>query len=813
MFAQLTQPTKVNLCFHEPEELADFLHAERTRLASQAHFCRLCLICHRSPTPLAMMFRSWFPRKRSITKRYRTRHLVIETLSPRLAMTVEGQTFALDQSVDISELMGEVSGTVQWGDGTSTPATVASKPTAGPLRARIDYSLDTSGFFQTNERRVLLQSVLDSILSRFNDTLATIQPVSGDLWEAKFKNPSTGTDTSRSNLTIAANEVVVFVGARTLGVENAVGSRGGFSVSSSRQSFVDSVKGRGQAGALANPQTDVGPWGGAIAFDVAENWYFGSSLSGINSSQVDFVSVAAHEFLHVLGFGTTASFDNKIVNSKFTGSSATQEYGAAIPMADADHFGNAITYQGRRPLMVPSINNGERLLPTRLDLAAMDDIGWDLISPVARITGNKVFGDNGTYPASIALQGSIGTKAFPVSISITNVAPTFEPRGNAIGTEGVPLNLSRIGRFSDPGFGSPFSTPPRSETFTYRIQWGDGSSDNGSATVESIGNGINPTRGYFDGAHTYTSPGIYTVTLTVTDDDGGSSQQQFQVTVAPSPALTLAIDKSTFSEAGGAGVAVLTISRPASLSGTEVLVQLASSDNSEATLPPTAILAAGVTSTTVGVTAVDDALFDGSQTVEFSASAPNFQNGRISVIVTDYQPIALVPENTQLNEDDPTLQSTRVTISIRSPAPVGGARIALSAMPNGVLNFPASVVIPAGLQQMDFIVATIDDVRPQRLRNVRLDATGTNLISQSTVFSVTDSDPFRWTNPTRVMDVNNDESIDPLDVLVIINEINRSGSRALDPAIDIAPPFYDTNPDGFLDPLDVLGVINTINAR
>ncbi|MFN6161409.1 MAG: dockerin type I domain-containing protein [Planctomycetota bacterium] len=728
-------------------------------------------------------------------------------------MTAEGQSFALDQSVDVSELMGEISGTIQWGDGTSAPAAIASKPSAGPLRARVDYTLDTSGFFQANERKLLLQTVLDSILARFNDTLAAIQPAAGDSWEARFKNPSTGADTSRSNLTIAANEVVVFVGARTLGAENAVGSRGGFSVSSSRQSFVDAVRGRGQAGALATPQTDVGPWGGAIAFDASKSWYFGSSLSGITSSQIDFVSVAAHEFLHVLGFGTTASFDNKIVNSRFTGTLAIQVYGSSVPMADGDHFGNSIAYEGRRPLMAPSISSGERLMSTRLDLAAMDDIGWELISPVARITGSKVFGDNGAYSASVSLQGSIGTKAIAVPISIINVVPTFEPRGNATGTVGVPLILNRIGRFSDPGFGSPLSSPPTSETFTYRIQWGDGASNNGSATIESVGNGVNPTRGYFDGVHTYSSSGTYTVTLIVTDDDGGSSQQQFQIAVAPSPALTLTIDKSTFSEAGGSGVAVLTISRPASLSGTEVLVQLTSSDTSEATLPATAILAAGVTSTTVGVTAVDDPLFDGSQTVEFSASAVNFQTGRLNVTVTDYQPIALVPENTELNEDDPNHQSTRVTISIRSPAPVGGARVALSATPNGVLSFPTSVLIPAGLQQTDIVISTIDDVLPQRLRTVRLDASGTNLISRSIAFNVTDSDPFRWTNPTRIMDVNNDDSIDPLDVLVIINEINRSGPRALDPASDIAPPFYDTNPDGFIDPLDVLVVINTINAR
>jgi hypothetical protein len=61
--------------------------------------------------------------------------------------------------------------------------------------------------------------------------------------------------------------------------------------------------------------------------------------------------------------------------------------------------------------------------------------------------------------------------------------------------------------------------------------------------------------------------------------------------------------------------------------------------------------------------------------------------------------------------------------------------------------------------------------------------------------------------------VNDDRSIDPLDVLVIINEINRTGTRLLDPLTDLTPPFYDTNPDGALDPLDVLVVINKINSR
>lgn len=760
------------------------------------------------------MFRSWYLGNRSARGRTRRRRLCIESLDPRLAMTAEGQSHTLDQTVDVSEFMGDITGTIQWGDGTNSPATIASKPTAGPLKVIIDYRFDTTNFFQSNDRKALLQTALNSVASRFSDTLSAIQPGGVDTWQARFKNPSTGLDTSLANLSIPANELLVFVGARSLSGEAALGNRGGFSASG-QQSFVDTVKARGQTGGLASPQTDVGPWGGAIAFDTGRNWYFGTPLSGIGSNQIDFVSVAAHEFLHVLGFGTTQSFDSKIVNSKFTGLMATQEFGAQVPMADGDHFSNDITYRGVRPSMVPTINNAERLLPTRLDLAAMSDTGWQLITPSARVTGNKVFGDNANYAAAISLQGSIGTKSFPVSIAISNVPPTFVARGNASATTGVPVSITRIGQFSDPGFGTPQTTPPKSETFTYQIQWGDGLSDSGNATVESLGNGVNPTRGFFDGSHTYTAPGTYTVTLTVTDDDGGSSQQQFQIIVAAPPVLTLSIDKSTFSEAAGAGAAVLTISRPAAFSSSAITVQLASSDTSEATLPASVNLAAGVTSTTVGITAIDDALFDGSQTVEFSASGSNFQTAKITVTVTDFQPISLAAESAQLHEDEPAQRSTRLTIGIRSPAPNGGATVSLSATPGGIIDFPASVVIPAGASQVDVTVSAVDDLRPQRLRSVTLQASGANLTSKSFQFLVNDSDPFRWTNPDPALqlDVNDDRSIDPLDVLVIINEINRTGTRLLDPLTDLTPPFYDTNPDGALDPLDVLVVINKINSR
>ncbi len=68
-------------------------------------------------------------------------------------------------------------------------------------------------------------------------------------------------------------------------------------------------------------------------------------------------------------------------------------------------------------------------------------------------------------------------------------------------------------------------------------------------------------------------------------------------------------------------------------------------------------------------------------------------------------------------------------------------------------------------------------------------------------------------NPVLPQDTNNNQQLDPLDVLEMINSINQSGTRRL--SLDRLPnePYLDPNGDGTLSPLDVLEVINAINSR
>jgi len=69
------------------------------------------------------------------------------------------------------------------------------------------------------------------------------------------------------------------------------------------------------------------------------------------------------------------------------------------------------------------------------------------------------------------------------------------------------------------------------------------------------------------------------------------------------------------------------------------------------------------------------------------------------------------------------------------------------------------------------------------------------------------------TNPDNAYDVNGDGYVSPLDVLTVINQINRDGSGPLGNLPSAAGPYVDAHRDGVLSPMDVLTLINVINAQ
>lgn len=72
-----------------------------------------------------------------------------------------------------------------------------------------------------------------------------------------------------------------------------------------------------------------------------------------------------------------------------------------------------------------------------------------------------------------------------------------------------------------------------------------------------------------------------------------------------------------------------------------------------------------------------------------------------------------------------------------------------------------------------------------------------------------------WQNPLNVLDSNDDGFLTPIDALLIINELNRNGSRHLQPPAGnvMPPPYYDVTGDTNISPLDALRIINALNSR
>ncbi|MEX2174813.1 MAG: dockerin type I domain-containing protein, partial [Pirellulaceae bacterium] len=75
-----------------------------------------------------------------------------------------------------------------------------------------------------------------------------------------------------------------------------------------------------------------------------------------------------------------------------------------------------------------------------------------------------------------------------------------------------------------------------------------------------------------------------------------------------------------------------------------------------------------------------------------------------------------------------------------------------------------------------------------------------------------------FTNFRNTFDVNDDTIVNPLDILVVINDLVEHGSRPLNmltiATTGVRPEGYlDTNVDGVVNPLDLLGIINHMTAK
>ena len=156
---------------------------------------------------------------------------------------------------------------------------------------------------------------------------------------------------------IAAQHILIYVGARAIGGSTIADSEFGKASAVGTAAWVNTVLNRGQA---AN--TDFGPWGGEISFDTGRNWNFDPSTD-IAANQFDFAGAALHEVLHILGYGDTPSWTRYVDASGFNGPITDAFHDeinkGAVPLSsDKSHWaaGTEVTVgSGSVPLMIPDL--------------------------------------------------------------------------------------------------------------------------------------------------------------------------------------------------------------------------------------------------------------------------------------------------------------------------------------------------------------------------------------------------------------------------------------------------------------------------
>jgi hypothetical protein len=140
---------------------------------------------------------------------------------------------------------------------------------------------------------------------------------------------------------------------------------------------------------------------------------------------------------------------------------------------------------------------------------------------------------NGTAIVKVVLTDNGGTanggvdtttKYLTITVTAVNDAPVITDFSSPLAPNAINTSVSASGKFTDPDLGD---TPP--DTHTGTIDWGDG-----STTAVSILIGTGVTRN-FNGSHTYTAPGVYTVVAYIKDFAGLVDDSTYRYVVVYDP--------------------------------------------------------------------------------------------------------------------------------------------------------------------------------------------------------------------------------------------------------------------------------------
>jgi len=257
----------------------------------------------------------------------------------------------------------------------------------------------------------------------FQSTTATLD------FNYQYENPTLGGVVSINPATAGSDRVRVYVGSRPISVSNTLGQGGpaGIGVNlqvtglpSQAPTAIANASSKATTAYLRGGGPVIGvvegsgnfsgvPFAYAVSFgaaygqlwfdtdgnndgvndsptDLANYWHY-DHATPVASGKQDLYSVAIHELMHVLGFGTSLTWNSLQQGSAWTGTEAAALAGGGANLLQGPHIvsGKMSTRVSdnapQEAAMDPSLTRGARKQLTWLDVAFLRDLGWQTIAP------------------------------------------------------------------------------------------------------------------------------------------------------------------------------------------------------------------------------------------------------------------------------------------------------------------------------------------------------------------------------------------------------------------------------------------------
>ncbi len=225
-------------------------------------------------------------------------------------------------------------------------------------------------------------------------------------------------------------------------------------------------------------------------------------------------------------------------------------YFPVVTLRDDDGGENSVTAQVNvantvplptQPPPIGGSEGSERVLTFTATDAGVDDLlsasvdwGDDTTSPANAsfdgtrwlFTASHFYGDDGNYRIVATVADDLDRVDVEASATITSEPPTVSAVP-ASATVGRQLTISSI-QISDPAF----ANGQRQETFTASIDWGDGMGFQPASVINLVpGTPGIPTSAQVYAQHVFSSAGVYSAQVIVTDDEGASGSATFRIVV------------------------------------------------------------------------------------------------------------------------------------------------------------------------------------------------------------------------------------------------------------------------------------------